>query len=236
MLLYLIKREEINIWDIPIARITEQYLVYIQMMQDLNINLAGEFLLMAATLIYIKSKTLLPPDPNQVEEELPLEDPRQELVYQLLEHQKFKNAAQMLYSKETLESAVWSQPPREFLESGEEVIAATLFDLIAAYRDVVKRLAERIVLEYEKEEVTVEEKLAEIRNLLLIQSIINLSSLFENYLSKRHIVVTFLAILELVRLNEIKLRQKQLFGEIVILKAGQYLAASSHVASGAFDK
>jgi segregation and condensation protein A len=219
LLLYLIKREEINLWDIPIARITEQYLEYIQIMQNLNITLAGEFLVMAATLIYIKSKMLLPPDPTQPQEEISLEDdPRHELVYQLLEHQKFKNAAQMLYAKEEIELEVWSKPPREFQDEGEEVIAVTLFDLVAAFRDVVKRFSERVVLEYEREEITLEEKLAEIRNLLLVQETIQFSTLFERMHSWSHLIVTFLAVLELVKLSEIRILQKQAFGEILLFK------------------
>lgn len=218
LLLYLIKREEINIWDIPIARITEQYLEYIQIMQDLNITVAGEFLMMAATLIYLKSKMLLPPDPTKPEEDLDIEDPRRELVYQLLEHQKFKNAAQMLYAKEEVELEVWSKSPREFLDNGEEVITATLFDLIAAFRDVIKRFTDRVILEYAREEITLEEKLAEIRNLLLVQEMIEFSVLLEHKYSRQHLVVTLLAILELVRLSEIRILQKHLFGEILILK------------------
>ncbi|MBI3658090.1 MAG: segregation/condensation protein A, partial [Acidobacteria bacterium] len=143
LLLYLIRREEINIWDIPIAHITAHYLEYVQLMKDLNLNLAGEFLVMAATLIHIKSRLLLPPDPRQAAESAEAEDPRHELVYQLLEHEKFKNAAQMLYAKEAVETEVWSKPPREFMEEGEEMIAATLFDVVSAYRDIVQRLAER---------------------------------------------------------------------------------------------
>ncbi len=220
LLLHLIKREEINIYDIPIAKITAQYLDYIQLMQNLNINLAGEFLLVAATLIYIKSKMLLPPDPTNPDADLMLEeDPRQELVYQLLEHQKFKDAAQMLYARESLEAATWTNPPREFLENGEEVFAVTILDLVEAFKDILKRFSKRIILEYERDEVTIEEMITEIRNLLLVQTVIKFSSFYERSLSKQHLLMTFLAILELVRLREIKLRQKQLFGEIIILRA-----------------
>src|SRR5512141_3091640 len=130
LLLHLIRRDEIDIYDIPIARITEQYLEYLQVMKDLNINIAGEWLVMAATLIYIKSRMLLPPDPVAEQQEEGAGDPRTELVYQLLEHQKFKNAAQMLYTREEVENASWHNPPPEVLEDGKEVVAVTLFDLL----------------------------------------------------------------------------------------------------------
>src|SRR6266540_246133 len=122
LLLHLIKREEVDIWNIPIAEVTAQYLQYLQVMKELNINLAGEWLLMAATLIYIKSRMLLPPDPASAAQEEPVEDPRTELVYQLLEHQKFKNAAQMLYTRQEVANAVWQNPPKDALED-EEVVS-----------------------------------------------------------------------------------------------------------------
>src|SRR4030095_3211873 len=122
LLLHLLKREEIDIWNIHIARITEQYLEYLQLMKDLNINVAGEWLVMAATLIHIKSRMLLPPDPTVADAPEAADDPRTERVYQLLEHQKFKNAAQMLYTREEVENAVWTSPPREVLEGEKDVV------------------------------------------------------------------------------------------------------------------
>ncbi len=140
LLLHLIKREELDIWNIPIAHVTEQYLSYLHLMQDLNINLAGDWLVMAATLIYIKSRMLLPPDPVQESSPDELsEDPRKELVYQLLEHQKFRNAAQMLYTREEVENAVWNSPPQDVREDEKGVVAVTLFDLLKAFAEVVKR-------------------------------------------------------------------------------------------------
>src|SRR5213594_2709915 len=147
LLLHLIKREEIDIWNIPIAQITEQYLQYLQVMKDLNINVAGEWLVMAATLIYIKSRLLLPPDPSASPQDEIEEDPRTELVYQLLEHQKFKNAAQMLYTREEVENAVWNNPPSEVLEDSKEVVAVTLFDLLRAFHTIVKRFEEQRTME-----------------------------------------------------------------------------------------
>lgn len=219
LLLHLIKREELDIWNIPIAHITEQYLGYLQMMEDLNINVAGEWLLMAATLIYIKSRMLLPPDPVQESAEGELaDDPRKELVYQLLEHQKFKNAAQMLYTREEVENAVWNSPPREVLEDGKEVVAVTLFDLLKAFHEVVKRFEEQPKMALEQEEITIEQKLVEVRRLLIVHETLRFSSFFARATSKGHLIVTFLALLELVRLKEIRLAQDKVFGEIQIIR------------------
>jgi segregation and condensation protein A len=218
LLLYLIKREELDIRNIPIARVTEQYLEYLDLMKDLNINVAGEWLLMAATLIYIKSRMLLPADPAAVEEAKD-EDPRKELVYQLLEHQKFKNAAQMLYTREEVENAVWNRPPKEAIEGGPDVVAVTLFDLLRAFHEVVKRFEEARTLEIASESVTIEEKISEIRRLLLVRDTVVFSAFFAAARSKLHLIVTFLALLELVRLREVLLYQKQAFDEIVISKA-----------------
>ncbi len=219
LLLHLIKREEVDIWNIPIARITEQYLEYLQMMKDLNINVAGEWLVMAATLIYIKSRMLLPPDPEAPAQEEVSEDPRTELVYQLLEHQKFKNAAQMLYTREEVENAVWNKPPAEVLESEKDIVAVTLFDLLKAFSEVVRRFEDaQKSMALEQEEVSLEQKLSEIRRLLLVHDTILFSTFFAKEKSKRHMIVAFLALLELVRLREIWLYQKKAFGEIYVTK------------------
>jgi segregation and condensation protein A len=218
LLLHLIKREEIDIWNIPIARITEQYLEYLHLMQDLNINLAGEWLVMAATLIYIKSKQLLPPDPTAPEQEEAAEDPRNELIYQLLEHQKFKNAAQMLYTREEVENAIWHNPPAEVVSDGKEAVSVTLFDLLKAFHEIVKRFEAQQAMEVSEEEVSIEQKLADLRRLLLIHNRLLFSGIFGQAPSKRHLIVTFLAVLELVRLHEILLYQERPFAEIVITK------------------
>jgi segregation and condensation protein A len=218
LLLHLIKKEEIDIWNIPIAHITEQYLNYIGVMKDLNINLAGEWLMMAATLIYIKSRMLVPQEPSEDAQEEDKEDPRTELVYQLLEHQKFKNAAEMLYTREELENAVWNKPPDGILKDGGEVVAVTLFDLLKAFHEVVKRFEAERVLEVEQEEVTIEQQIEDIRRRFLIHDTLAFSSFFAEARSKRHLIVIFLALLELVRLREIWLSQKKAFEEIQINK------------------
>jgi segregation and condensation protein A len=225
LLLHLIKREEIDIWNIPIARITEQYLEYIELMKDLNINVAGEWLVLAATLIFIKSRMLLPPDPAVAQEEA-REDPRTELVYQLLEHQKFKNAAQMLHVREEVENAVWNSPPGEVVEEGKDLVAVTLFDLLKAFQEVVRRFEAQQSMELRQEEVTIEQKVADIRHLLMVHDTIHFSTLFVRMPSKMHIIVTFLALLELVRLHEIWLYQKKVFDEIYITKGKSFAEAT----------
>jgi segregation and condensation protein A len=218
LLLHLIRKEEIDIWNIPVAHITEQYLEYLEIMKDLNINLAAEWLMMASTLIYIKSRMLVPQEKDEEDSDEEAEDPRHELVYQLLEHQKFKNAAEMLYTREEIENAVWNKPPEDALENANEVIAVGLFDLLKAFHEVVRRFEEQQILEMDHEEVTVEEKIVDIRNRLLVHDRIVFSALFAESRSKRHMIVTFLALLELVRMREIWLYQKKAFDEIQITK------------------
>jgi segregation and condensation protein A len=218
LLLHLIRKDEIDIQDIPIARITEQYLEYIQIMRDLNINLAGDWLMMAATLIYIKSRMLVPQEPDAAIQEEEAEDPRTELVYQLLEHQKFKNAAEMLHTREEVENAVWNNPPSEILDDGKEVVSVTLFDLLHAFHEVVKRFEDQIVLEVLQDEVTVEQQIMDIRKRFLVHDQMTFSNFFAEARSKQHLIIIFLALLELVRLREVWLHQQNAFSEIQISK------------------
>src|SRR5712691_8244580 len=159
LLLDMIRKQKLDIYDIPIARVTEQYLAYLHLMQEMNVDVASEFLLIAAQLIYIKSRTLLPPDPDAVEE---LEDPRAELVRRLLEYEQFKNAAQMLYQREMIENAVWSNPGAVAMEDSElePELTVGLYDLVLAFRDVVKRAEERPFLEVDREEFSIEQMMA----------------------------------------------------------------------------
>ncbi len=218
LLLHLIRKEEIDIRDIPIARITEQYLEYIQIMKDLNINLAGEWLMMAATLIYIKSRMLAPQEQKSEDQAEEIEDPRQELVYQLLEHQKFKNAAEMLYTREEVENAVWNRPPADILDDGAEVVAVSLFDLLQAFHEVVLRFEAQRTMEVAQEEVSVEQKIIDIRKRFLVHDKLLFSAFLAEAASKKHLIALFLALLELVRLREIWLYQKKAFEEIHISK------------------
>jgi len=217
LLLDLIRKQQIDIYDIPIAHITQQYLDYVRMMKELDISVAGEFLLMAATLIYIKSKMLLPADPLLGVDES--EDPRMELVQRLLEHEKFKNAAQMLHQKELVEGSTWSRPGvRDLAVSAEgSEIQVTLFDLVTNFRRVLDRAMAKNLMEIERDEMTVSQVIGKLR-MLFEQSrgAINLSEIFSAYRSRRSVIVAFLAILEMVYFRAIVLTQKERFGEIVL--------------------
>ncbi len=213
LLLYLIKKDEIDIYDIPIARITEQYLAYLDLMQELDIAVAGDFLVMASTLIYIKSKMLLPPEPKGEGEEDLSEDPRAELVERLLEYQKFKSAAQMFYSRGEIESACYTRGQIETDSSNPEV-SATVFDLLRVFREVLKRAEAQIEMEIARDEVTIAEKLAQIQALLEELERVNVRELFETSRSKRELIITFLALLELVKEWKIYLIQGEPFGDI----------------------
>src|SRR5262245_13113238 len=155
LLLDLIRKQKIDIYDIPIAKVTQQYLSYLHLMQELNVDVASEFLVIAAQLIYIKSKLLLPPDPDATDDEQ--EDPRAELVRRLLEYEKFKNAAQMLHQREMVENAVWSNPGEAPFEEAdmEPQIAVGLYDLLLAFRTVMQRSEERSVIELDREEFSI---------------------------------------------------------------------------------
>src|SRR5262247_2940897 len=213
LLLYLIRKDEIDICDIPIAHITEQYLAYLELMQELDIAVAGDFLVMASTLIYIKSKMLLPPDPNVDGEEDLSEDPRAELIERLLEYQKFKSASQMLYSRVEIESACYTRGPIETDSSNPEV-SATLFDLLRVFREVLKRAEALVEMEIARDEMTIAEKLAQIHAMLEEREQINVRELFEMSRSKRELIITFLALLELVKGWKIYLIQDEPFGDI----------------------
>jgi segregation and condensation protein A len=220
LLLYLIKKDEIDIYDIPISHITEQYLAYLELMKELDIAVAGDFLVMASTLIFIKSKMLLPPDPRVGGEEDLTEDPRAELVERLLEYQKFKSAAQMLYSRGEIESACFTRGPIETDNSNPE-ISATVFDVLRVFREILKRAEAKVEMQIARDEVTVAEKLAQIHALLEERERINVRELFEMSRSKRELIITFLALLELVKEWKIYLTQSELFGDIFARKRAE---------------
>lgn len=229
LLLYLIKKEEINIYDIPIAQITDQYLAYLEMMKLLDLEVVGDFLVVAATLMQIKSKMLLPPDPSQdVPEE---EDPRDELVQRLLEYKKFKEAAEDLHQKsmarQDLFQRVVDEKKKEEMraEAAEVYFEANLFDLISAFSNALKKVPKDIFYEVIKEEFTVEQKIHDILHLLLDSPTVLLNTLFEKSRNKDEIIVTFMAVLELIRLREIIAMQKGIFGEIEILRNRENLEA-----------
>ena len=220
LLLYLIRQEQVNIYDIPIARITGEYLRYLRLMQEMDISMASDFLVMAATLIEIKSRMLLPRDPLAGAEGEDPDDPRRELVEQLLEHQKFKAAAQMLWSRATVEQAVFTRAPLETDKQNPEV-SAGVFDLLRVFQEILARRKEEVLLEIEREEMTMAEMLERLRNMILSAGELNLRQFFERTETKRELVLAFLSILELVRTTEIRLFQSQTFGDI-IARAGQW--------------
>ena len=212
LLLYLIRQDQVNIYDLPIARITEEYLRYLNLMQELDLTVAGDFLVMAAQLIELKSRMLLPRDPlAQVEEE---EDPRAELVNRLLEHEKYKAAAQMLWSRATVEQAVFTRAEIETDTNNPEV-AVGLFDLLRVFQQILARHKEEILLEIEREEVTMADMIERLRNMVRSAGELNLMKFFERAQSRRELVVAFLSVLELVRMSEISLGQRETFGDII---------------------
>ena len=226
LLLDLIRKQEINIYDIPIARITAQYLEYMQRAMETDMELGAEFVYMAATLIHIKSRMLLPRDPA-LEEMSPEEDPRMELVERLLEHERFKNAAEMLQQKRMIEEAVWSNPQiTQFISEDENPgLAVTLYDLVKTFQEVLERTRNRPIYEVDKDEVSVPDMVLYIRSLLESGpkgEPIRVVELFERQRSRRAMICLFLAILELVKIQAVVLAQREAFGDIVIKRHKNY--------------
>lgn len=214
LLLYLVRQEQVDIYDIPVARITDEYLRYLQLMKELDIAVAGDFLVMAATLIEIKSRMLLPRDPLAAAADEELLDPRSELINQLLEHQKYKAAAQMLWSRATVEQAVFTRGELETDKQNPEV-AVGLFDMLRVFQQILARHKEEVLMEIEREEITMTEMLERLRNMVLSAGELNLRKFFERANSRRELVLAFLSVLELVRTTEISLTQRETFGEII---------------------
>jgi segregation and condensation protein A len=220
LLLDLIRKQDIDIYDIPIAKITAQYLAYVERIRELDVNVAADFIYMAAVLIHIKSKMLLPRDPLAPAEEQ--EDPRSELVNRLLEHEKFKSAAQMLLQKQQIEDAVLTNPSlKDFIdaEGTEPEIAADVIDLVKTFQQVLERVRTRPVLNVDEETVTVGQMIDYLRRRLSLEDRpIRLKQLLMKVQSRQALVCMFLAMLELVRLKAIQVRQEKLFGEIAVRK------------------
>jgi segregation and condensation protein A len=220
LLLGLIRSQDIDIYDIPIAKITAQYLAYVEKLRKLDVNVAAEFIYMAAVLIHIKSKMLLPRDPSAVSEEE--DDPRSELVNRLVEHEKFKSAAQMLLQKQQIEDAVWSNPAiKEFMdaEGTEPEIAADVIDLVRTFQQIIERARTRPLLQVDEETVTVSQMVDYLRRRLAVEDRpLRLKQMLANIESRQALVCMFLALLEMVRLQAIQLRQERLFGEILVRK------------------
>ncbi|HZD47300.1 MAG TPA: segregation/condensation protein A [Silvibacterium sp.] len=227
LLLDLIRKQDIDIYDIPIAKITAQFLGYVEHLKETDVDVAGDFIYTAALLIHIKSKMLLPRSPAE-ETEGETEDPRRELVERLLEHERFKNAAQMLHAKQQIEEATWTNPGiREFrdAEGTEPEIAADTMDLVRVFRQILDRAKNRPILDVEEDSATVGQMIDFIRRRLVMEDKpIALGKLLANARSRNSIIAMFLALLELVRLQAILLRQDRNFSEIYVKKQEQFEA------------
>ena len=217
LLLFLIKQEQANIFDIPIARITDEYLKYIRLMKSLDISLAADFLVMAATLIEIKSKMLLPKEISGDNADEEIEDPRQELIDRLLEHQKFKNAAEMLYERVTIEQAVFRRGTIETDDHNTET-NATVFDLLGVFQKILSRRVEEVQMEIQREEISLAEMTKNLRKRIYEAKELNLLEFFAEIQTRRELVTAFIAVLEIVRTESVKLTQSATFGEIILMK------------------
>jgi segregation and condensation protein A len=246
LLLDLIRKQNIDIYDIPIALITAQFLDYCHQLRQTDVDAAGEFIYMASLLIHIKSKTLLPRDPSDVAGG-DSEDPRRELVERLLEHERFKAAAQMLMQKQQIEEATWSNPGmRSFLreetggdeagDGAEQEIAADTVDLVRVFQQVLERLRERPVLDVDEESVTVAQMIDYVkRRLMMEERPVSLRRLLHTTHSERALICMFLAMLELVRLQAVLLHQPRELGDILIKKAEGFDVVFSGEASARDD-
>jgi segregation and condensation protein A len=230
LLLDLIRKQNIDIYDIPIAKITAQFLEYTHHLKETDVDAAGEFIYVASLLIHIKSKTLLPRDPSDVTG-ADAEDPRRELVERLLEHERFKAAAQMLQQKQMIEEATWTKPGlKSFLKDegitsvdSEREIDADTVDLVRIFQDILTRLRERPIHSIDEDSVTVAQMIQFVKQRLLMEDKpISLRKMLSNTKSERALICTFLAMLELVRLQAILLRQSVMLSDIMVKKTDQF--------------
>ncbi len=221
LLLYLIRREKIEIHDIPIAPITRQYVEYLELMRELNLDVAGEFLVMAATLIHIKSKMLVPLQPTEAEGDEEQVDPREELVRRLLEFQRYKEAAGILHQQAQIRAAQWTRPdtvlPR-FDDAGEEMLEAGLYDLIFAFKELLDRRKTLLAHEVEDEGPPLEQRMDQLLAMIREGESLEFLALFEALSTKAEMIVTFLALLDLVRLKRVRVYQRGMFGPIRVFR------------------
>jgi len=227
LLLYLIKKEEVDIYDIPIARITRQYLKYIELMSELDLEVAGEFILMAATLIHIKTRMLLPRDENDPDEV----DPRQELIEALLEYRKYKEASEVLRDKAQIEDRKYVPPnPVQKVEGRVDLEpVTTLYDLLCAFRDVMKERPAEAVHEVKSRDVTIEDRISHVLAILRSVEYSTFVELFADVPTKMVAVVTFIALLELVRSHRIKVYQSVPFSEVRIYRGAAFDTATRDI-------
>jgi segregation and condensation protein A len=219
LLLDLIKKQEIDIHNIPIAKITGQYLDYLHKLEQLDMDISADFIYMAATLIFIKSKMLLPPDPLAGPEDQG--DPRADLVHRLVEHEKFKSAAQLLHQRQQIEEHVWSKPDLTLYEGEESEgeLIVSLVDLVKVFQQVLERRKEVVKIELHHEQFTIAQMMLLLRQQLVVsEEGIDLINFFESCPSRHAMIVSLLAVLELVRLQAIILVQQELFSKIWLRK------------------
>jgi segregation and condensation protein A len=221
LLLYLIRRNQVDIHDIPIAPITRQYMEYLDVMRELNLDVAGEFMVMAATLIHIKAKMLVPVDPTEAQGEEDLEDPREALVQRLLEFQRYKEAAGVLHQKAEIRAATWTRPDSvlpQFDETGEEMLEAGLFDLVSAFKELLERRKTLLAHEVADSGKSVEQRMEELMGLIREGESVEFLELFASQETKADMITTFLALLELIRLKLVKVYQRGVFGAIRVFR------------------
>src|SRR5262249_41286594 len=221
LLLYLIKRDEIDIYDISIERITRQYLEYLQAFKELKIDIAGEFVVMAANLIYLKSRSLLPLDQQPPEEDAEEDDPRWDLIRQLIEYKKFKEAAAQLHDRALEQEQIFTRDDGAAISDGPLPLHEVgIFQLIHAFQEVIKRVEAREDLgEIFAERFSVSDKIEKILQRVSKGTPLRFSELFGQIASRVEIVVTFLALLELIRLNQVQAMQRKMFDDIEIAAA-----------------
>src|SRR6202451_4821811 len=224
LLLDLIKKQEIDIHNIPISKITGQYLEYLHKLEKLDMDISADFIYMAATLIYIKSKMRLPPDPLAGPEEA--EDPRADLVHRLVEHEKFKSAAQLLHQRQQIEEHVWSKPDLTLYEGEESEgeLIVSLVDLVKVFQQVLERRKEVVKIDLQHEQFTVAQMMAQLRAQILASddNSVSLIQFFEACPSRHAMIVAFLAVLEMVKMQAVVLAQEKQFGEIVVKKGKSF--------------
>jgi segregation and condensation protein A len=227
LLLDLIRKQEMDIHNVPIAKITEQYLDYLHQLEKLDIDVSGDFIYMAATLIHIKSKLLLPADPMAPEEQI---DPREELVHRLLEHEKYKNAAQLLYQKQQIEAHVWSQPDRS-LYTGDAVegeLVVSLVDLVKTFQQILERKKEVTKFSLRHDSVSIAQMMDRLRQRLVsIDDPVSLIEFFDACETRNAMIVALLAVLEMVRMQAVMLVQSELFSDIRLRKHKMFDAVFS---------
>jgi segregation and condensation protein A len=221
LLLYLIRRDKVDIHDLQIAPITHRYMEYLDLMQELNLDVAGEFMVMAATLIHIKSKLLVPVDPTESQGAEEVEDLREQLMQRLLEFQRYKEAAGILHQKREIRAATWTRPETsvpQFDDGGEEMLEAGLFDLISAFKEMLERRKTLLSHEVADEGKSIDQRMDELMELIREGESVEFVEVFATQQTKGDMIVTFLALLELIRLKRVKVYQRGVFGAIRVFR------------------